>query len=58
MSNYDDIAMRDGFGRRIDEDRYWHNTGLSQAAIERVKEYHRTHPVQRDGTRLKDINER
>lgn len=47
-------VMQDGFGRPIDEDLCWHNTGLSQDSIERIKEYHRTHPVQADGTRLKD----
>ena len=54
MGKYDDMAKQDGFGRPVDEDVYWRNTGLSQGAIERIKEYHRTHPVQRDGTRLKD----
>ena len=54
MGKYDDKVMQDGFGRPINEDVYWHNTGLSQASIKRIKEYHRTHPVQKDGTRLKD----
>ncbi len=49
-----DLVMQDGFGRPIDEELYWHNTGLSAASIAEVKEYHRTHPVQRDGTRLKE----
>lgn len=49
-----DKVMQDGFGRPIDEDLYWRNTGLSQDVIERVKEYHKTHPVQVDGSRLKD----
>lgn len=49
-----DYSMCDGFGRPVDEDLYWRNTGLSQGAIEEIKEYHRTHPIQADGTRLKD----
>lgn len=48
-----DRVMQDGFGRSIDEDIYWRNTDLSQASIARIKEYHRTHPVQADGTRPK-----
>ena len=54
MGKYDEMAMQDGFGRPINEDIYWRNTGLSQAAIERVKAYHKAHPVQKDGTRLKE----
>lgn len=50
----DKKVMQDGFGRLIDEDLYWRNTGLSSASIERIKEYHRTHPVQADGSRLQD----
>ncbi len=38
-------CMIDGFGRPVDADVYWRNTGLSQAAIQRVKEHHRQHPV-------------
>lgn len=38
-------CMVDGFGRPVDTDLYWRNTGLSQRAIERVEEYHRQHPV-------------
>ena len=34
-------SMCDGFGRPIDEERYWQSTGLPQAAIERIKEYKR-----------------
>ena len=49
-----DYVMVDGFGRAVDEDLYWRNTGLSSASIARIKEYHKTHPVQEDGTRLKD----
>ena len=33
--------MQDGFGRPIDEDLYWRNTGLSEASIEEIKEYER-----------------
>ncbi len=33
-----DLSMQDGFGRQIDEDQYWQNTGLSAASIARVKE--------------------
>lgn len=57
MSKPEDRVMVDGFGRAVDEDLYWHNSGLSEAAIARVKEYHRTHPVQEDGTRLKDTED-
>jgi len=56
--NYDKYVMVDGFGRDIDEDLYWRNTGLSQTSIAEIKEYHRTHPVQADGTRLKDEEQR
>lgn len=52
MDNEDKV-MQDGFGRKIDEDLYWRNTGLSQGSIARIKEYHRTHPVQADGSILK-----
>ena len=33
-----DNSMQDGFGRKIDEEIYWKNTGLSAAAIARIKE--------------------
>lgn len=36
-----DYEAMDGFGRDIDPEIYWRNTGLSQAAIERIKEYKR-----------------
>ncbi len=49
-----DHVMVDGFGRAVDEDLYWRNTGLSSASIAEIKEYHRTHPVQADGSRLKE----
>lgn len=32
-----DYSMQDGFGRKVDEYTYWRNTGLSPAAILRVK---------------------
>lgn len=44
-SETENLCMCDGFGRPVDADLYWKNTGLSQASIEEVKEYHRQHPV-------------
>ena len=34
-----DYSMTDGFGRDIDEDIYWRNTGLSADSIERIKRH-------------------
>jgi len=36
-----DYEATDGWGRDIDPETYWRNTGLSQAAIERIKAYKR-----------------
>ena len=38
-----DWEATDGFGRDIDTDLYWHNTGLSQASINRIKQHKREH---------------
>ncbi len=34
-----DYGMCDGFGRQVDEKLYWRNTGLSQSAIARIKQF-------------------